>query len=66
MNQGEVIFPKTDSSEYSGALGRTPCDPRVYSTQGRNTASEEKALENGGRGWDRTSDPYDVNVVLYR
>jgi hypothetical protein len=19
---------------------------------------------NGGRGWDRTSDPYDVNVVL--
>jgi hypothetical protein len=22
--------------------------------------------ENGGRGWDRTSDPYDVNVVLSR
>ena len=21
---------------------------------------------NGGRYWDRTSDPYDVNVVLYR
>ena len=21
---------------------------------------------NGGRGWDRTSDPYDVNVVLSR
>ena len=20
----------------------------------------------GGRYWDRTSDPYDVNVVLYR
>jgi len=20
----------------------------------------------GGRGWDRTSDPYDVNVVLSR
>ena len=22
--------------------------------------------QNGGRGWDRTSDPYDVNVVLSR
>ena len=22
--------------------------------------------QNGGRDWDRTSDPYDVNVVLYR
>jgi hypothetical protein len=22
--------------------------------------------KNGGRGWDRTSDPYDVNVVLSR
>ena len=22
--------------------------------------------EYGGRDWDRTSDPYDVNVVLYR
>jgi len=22
--------------------------------------------KNGGRHWDRTSDPYDVNVVLYR
>ena len=21
---------------------------------------------DGGRGWDRTSDPYDVNVVLSR
>ena len=21
---------------------------------------------SGGRYWDRTSDPYDVNVVLYR
>ena len=21
---------------------------------------------SGGRGWDRTSDPYDVNVVLFR
>ena len=21
---------------------------------------------NGGHDWDRTSDPYDVNVVLYR
>ncbi len=22
--------------------------------------------KHGGRGWDRTSDPYDVNVVLSR
>ena len=66
MNQGEAIFPKPESSAYSGALDRTPCDPRVYSTRGRNPASEEDALENGGRGWDRTSDPYDVNVVLYQ
>ena len=22
--------------------------------------------KDGGRGWDRTSDPYDVNVVLSR
>ena len=31
---------------------------------------DQKPLENkqlnGGRDWDRTSDPYDVNVVLYR
>jgi hypothetical protein len=25
-----------------------------------------KSRKNGGRGWDRTSDPYDVNVVLSR
>ena len=25
-----------------------------------------KGPTNGGRYWDRTSDPYDVNVVLYR
>ena len=24
------------------------------------------AVSDGGRYWDRTSDPYDVNVVLYR
>jgi len=23
-------------------------------------------LSNGGQYWDRTSGPYDVNVVLYR
>ena len=23
-----------------------------------------KSRKSGGRGWDRTSDPYDVNVVL--
>ena len=27
---------------------------------------EGRKKENGGRGWDRTSDPYDVNVVLSR
>jgi hypothetical protein len=27
----------------------------------------DKFMElNGGQYWDRTSDPYDVNVVLYR
>ena len=25
-----------------------------------------RAGAHGGRYWDRTSDPYDVNVVLYR
>ena len=25
-----------------------------------------QASKNGGRDWDRTSDPHDVNVVLYR
>ena len=25
-----------------------------------------KSGKDGGRGWDRTSDPYDVNVVLSR
>ena len=25
-----------------------------------------RSRKDGGRGWDRTSDPYDVNVVLSR
>ncbi len=41
---------------------------------GYGTGPERRRLEKrccinalrGGRGWDRTSDPYDVNVVLSR
>ena len=33
---------------------------------GLNLSFFEFREENGGRGWDRTSDPYDVNVVLSR
>ncbi len=29
-------------------------------------ASNYNEEKGGGRGWDRTSDPYDVNVVLSR
>jgi hypothetical protein len=32
----------------------------------RSLDSREWMLADGGRGWDRTSDPYDVNVVLSR
>jgi len=28
--------------------------------------SRNPVKRNGGRGWDRTSDPYDVNVMLYQ
>ena len=36
--------------------------PRLKSVP--NSESHCKTLENGGRGWVRTSDPYGVNVVL--
>ena len=35
-----------------------------YSPRAKNPG--EPGPSNGGRGWDRTSDPYDVNVVLSR
>jgi hypothetical protein len=38
---------------------------RPVAKTGANRSSKVKH-ETGGRGWDRTSDPYDVNVVLSR
>ena len=35
-------------------------------TKGGPEAAWKTAEKSGGRGWDRTSDPYDVNVVLFR
>ena len=37
----------------------------VPSAQG-HCSNRPFGLLHGGRYWDRTSDPYDVNVVLYR
>jgi hypothetical protein len=37
-----------------------------YLTGNRAGFGGRQARKYGGRDWDRTSDPYDVNVVLYR
>jgi hypothetical protein len=37
-----------------------------WSERGRCDKTNSNKLLDGGRGWDRTSDPYDVNVVLSR
>ena len=34
--------------------------------QGLSEHPAKPLIYNGGRDWDRTSDPYDVNVVLSR
>ena len=51
--------------------GREGCDMirgRIWGhTWGAMFSSDREPVGNtGGRYWDRTSDPYDVNVVLYR
>jgi hypothetical protein len=46
-----------------------PSDAEMVSSSGhlRPLASFSGSCpKDGGQYWDRTSDPYDVNVVLYR
>jgi hypothetical protein len=61
----------------SGCEPMQHCGMDVISAGGRVTLTLEpepafwvggrqRASKNGGRYWDRTSDPHDVNVVLYR
>ncbi len=51
------------SSASDFSLLVSPWYPEVLEARRLEPQSIEK---NGGRGWDRTSDPYDVNVVLSR
>ena len=44
------------------AAGQPPVPERKERTLPHKKGRER----DGGRYWDRTSDPYDVNVVLYR
>ena len=42
---------------------------RVFDLHGlllQNRAADSPSKQNGGHDWDRTSDPFDVNEVLYR
>ena len=42
---------------------------RVFDLHGlllQNRAADSQSKQNGGHDWDRTSDPFDVNEVLYR
>ncbi len=52
---------------------RVPCPETIMTAtacEGRAGKTARPVRRNetgdGGRYWDRTSDPYDVNVVLYR
>jgi hypothetical protein len=54
-------------SEATLAVIGTPQEPRPTGEVGRTVAFFQGAyLKGGGRWWDRTTDPYDVNVVLSR
>lgn len=42
---------------------RTPISPEYHPNDSEETGEmADNPLKSGGRGWDRTSDPYDVNV----
>ena len=44
----------------------TPTTERLRARPTSGGVSEESRKSDGGRCWDRTSDPYGVNVVLFR
>jgi hypothetical protein len=45
--------------------GDKNCDNRKNARRGRPLSICLRWEKCGGRGWYRTNDPYDVNVVLY-
>ena len=45
--------------------GRSP-HVVARASAGLRAARASEPVKNGGRYWDRTSDPFDVNEVLYR
>jgi hypothetical protein len=49
----------------SGTQAKTSTSPKTILFIGGSPCASFR-LWNGGRYWDRTSDPYDVNVVLSR
>ncbi len=72
MNRrSSVIAPHRDAAEIRENLPpviQLLSDPkRALSPLNSEAYNHLKILrKSGGRGWDRTSDPYDVNVVLSR
>jgi hypothetical protein len=66
------LDPSGQPAKRLSSLSISPADmvlTRTIRQRPRVLAESDKSIFSvvyGGRYWDRTSDPYDVNVVLYR
>ena len=61
-DESDLIIHEQQSEARQILRSRSPL-PTQNHTKNNKTRYTERALQNG-RNWTRTSDPYDVNVVL--